>query len=76
MTTKATIISGINAKVGNTAYTAWRIGLTHDLVERKGYWGTTKGQNVSHWASWTADSLSEAQVCRATIKVRQQRQSG
>ena len=61
MTAKATIITGINAKVGTT-HSAWRIGLTHDVAERKAYWGTTKGQNISHWASWTADSLSDAQA--------------
>jgi hypothetical protein len=62
MTAKASIIAAISTRVGNTAYSAWRIGLTHDTAERKTYWGTTKGQTVSCWTSWTADSLSEAQA--------------
>jgi hypothetical protein len=60
MTAKATIIA-INAKVGTT-HSAWRIGLTHDLADRKIYWGTTERQDVSHWTTWTADSLSDAQA--------------
>ena len=40
MATKATIIAQIKSKVANS-YGAWRIGLTHDLTERKKYWGTT-----------------------------------
>jgi len=38
MTAKTTIIAAINAKVG-TGYSAWRIGLTHDLADRKKFWG-------------------------------------
>jgi hypothetical protein len=60
MTAKATIIAAINAKVG-TSYSAWRIGLTHDLAERKTYWGQTSKLDVSQWNAWTADSLSDAQ---------------
>ena len=61
MTAKATITAAINAKVGTT-HSAWRIDLTHDLAERKTYWGTTKRQDISHWTTWTADSLSDAQA--------------
>ncbi len=60
MTAKSTIVAGINAKVG-TSHSAWRIGLTHDLSERKAYWGTTSRLDVSHWTTWTADSLKDAQ---------------
>jgi hypothetical protein len=35
MTAKATIISEINTTIGSL-YTAYRIGITHDPVERKG----------------------------------------
>ena len=60
MTAKVTITAGINAKIGFN-YSAWRIGLTHDLAERKNYWSATKGQDVSRWSAWTADSLPDAQ---------------
>jgi hypothetical protein len=61
MTSKATITSEIRAKVGQGGYASWRIGLTHDLAERKKYWGEAQGKNVSSWKNWTADSLSDAQ---------------
>jgi hypothetical protein len=60
MATKASIIAAINSKVG-TNYAAWRIGLTHDLAERKKFWGETERQNTSHWTAWEADCLSDAQ---------------
>lgn len=61
MATKANIISAINAKVGNTEYNIWRIGLTHDPAERKKYWKETENQNTDWWSQWEADSLSDAQ---------------
>ena len=61
MASKASIISAIQARVGSTSFSAWRIGLTHDLAERKKYWGETENQNVGCWVAWTADSLSDAQ---------------
>lgn len=60
MTTKSNIVSAITNKCSGS-YTAWRIGLTHDLVERKKYWGETQKQDVKLWADWTADSLKDAQ---------------
>ena len=62
--TKAKIIEAIQSKVG-TRYELWRIGLTHDLVERKAYWKDTKNENVAYWVDWTADSLSDAQDIEA-----------
>jgi hypothetical protein len=67
MAAKATIISQISTKVG-TNYSAWRVGLTHDLAERKKYWGTTCNLDISYWMAWQADSLSDAQdIERACI---------
>jgi hypothetical protein len=54
-------MAAINAKIGDTKYSIWRIGLTHDLVERKAYWRDTENENVKYWSDWTADSLSNAQ---------------
>jgi len=65
MATKASIISAINAKVGSTEYKIWRIGLTHDLAERKKYWKETEKQNTDWWSQWEADSLSDAQGIEA-----------
>jgi hypothetical protein len=61
MGSKAAIVSAIDVKIANTKFNIWRIGLTHDLAERKAYWSMTKGQNVSYWSAWTADSLKDAQ---------------
>jgi hypothetical protein len=61
MATKASIMSAINAKIGTTAFNIWRIGLTHDLKERKTYWKDTEKKNVDYWSDWQADSLSDAQ---------------
>jgi len=58
---KASIIRAIEDRVGTTPHSAWRIGLTHDLAERKKYWGESENQNVTSWTDWTADSLSDAQ---------------
>ena len=62
MSTKSGIVTGINSRVGTTALSAWRIGLTHDLAERKKYWRDTENQDVSDWSTWEADSLSDAQA--------------
>jgi hypothetical protein len=58
-------MSAITSKVGNTKFSIWRIGLTHDLVERKKYWKETEKENVTYWSNWTADSLSDAQDIEA-----------
>jgi hypothetical protein len=65
MATKQSIMSEIETKVGSTKYSIWRIGLTHDLSERKKHWGETEKKNVSWWSSWTTDSLSDAQDIEA-----------
>lgn len=56
---KQTIIDEITAMVG-TNYSAWRIGLTHDPSKRKEEW-KNEGMNVSAWAEWEADSLTDAE---------------
>jgi len=61
MATKSSIIAAINIKVGNSGFTIWRVGLTHDLAERKKYWRDTKGESVTHWSDWTTESLADAQ---------------
>lgn len=58
---KSDIINAIASKRGTTEYGIWRIGLTHDLVERKVYWRDIENQDVDHWSDWQADSLSDAQ---------------
>jgi hypothetical protein len=63
MSTKASIITAIDAKVSTYSY--WRIGLTHDLAERKAYWKDTKKEDVKYWVAWEADSLSDAQDIEA-----------
>ncbi len=59
--TKAKIKSAVETKRGNTGYIVWHIGLTHNLAERKKYWGETERVNVNLWSEWQADSLSDAQ---------------
>jgi hypothetical protein len=60
---KQDIINTINAKVSSLGggFSAWRIGLTHEPTERKTHWRDTEDENVSCWALWQADSLSDAQ---------------
>jgi len=58
---KSEIINAITAKVVSTPYNIWRIGLTHDLVERKLTWRVIERLDVTHWSDWQADSLSDAQ---------------
>jgi hypothetical protein len=69
MTVKATIISEINATIGSL-YTAYRIGITHDPVERKTYW--TSKESTTHWKQWVADSLADAQAIE-TYFIQQKR---
>ncbi len=59
MASKADIVAAINAKV--KTYNLWRIGLTHDLAERKQYWRDTERKDTTYWSQWTADSLANAQ---------------
>jgi hypothetical protein len=61
MASKATIKQEIEKRVGTTSYSAWRIGLTHDLADRKSYWRDTMKENIGSWTAWPADSLSDAQ---------------
>jgi hypothetical protein len=64
MTSKANIISAISTRIGNSKtvnYSAWRIGLTHDVQNRHNYWKNDEGERVDHWLSWEADSLADAQ---------------
>jgi hypothetical protein len=65
MATKESIMAAIKLKVGSTSYDIWRIGLTHDLAERKQYWKDTEKLSVDYWSDWTADSLSDAQDIEA-----------
>jgi len=58
--TKTSIVTAIESKVGSH-YGLWRIGLTHDLAERKRYWKDTEDLSVDYWSDWTADSLSDAE---------------
>jgi hypothetical protein len=59
------IANAIVSRVGTSGFVSWRIGLTHDLAERKKYWSETKNENVTYWTAWEADSLSSAQQVEA-----------
>lgn len=63
MATKESIMTAIESKV--STYSLWRIGLTHDLAERKQYWGETKKETITYWSDWAADSLSDARAIEA-----------
>lgn len=65
MARKADIIAAIQHKTGTTNLGIWRIGLTHDLDERKAYWKNTEKETVTYWSDWIADSLSDAQDIEA-----------
>ena len=59
---KSEIIAAIEKKVGSTAYSIWRIGITNDPNERKRYWTETEKQSTTSWSQWQADSLADAQA--------------
>jgi hypothetical protein len=64
VTSKAAIISAITARVDiskTVNYSAWRIGLTHDLQNRRDYWKNDQKDSIEHWMSWEAESLADAQ---------------
>jgi hypothetical protein len=65
MATQESIIAAIYAKVGPTSHSIWRIGLTHDLDERKRYWKDTEKQSIDYWSDWKSDSLRDAQTIEA-----------
>jgi hypothetical protein len=58
MASKAEIMAAIQSKC--LTYSYWRIGLTHDVAERKAYWRDTEKQSVTYWADWAANSISDA----------------
>lgn len=60
MSSKATIKREIAAKVRQRKFNAWTIGLTHDVRAQRVLIGYTLKENIDHWMSWVADSLSDA----------------
>ncbi|MGD0058251.1 MAG: hypothetical protein ABSD58_02425 [Verrucomicrobiia bacterium] len=64
---KADIIAAITTRIGSSKFSVWRIGLTHDLVERKKYWADTEKLDTQYWTWWQADSLSDAQDIEAAF---------
>jgi len=65
LNSKESIIAAIESRIGTTNYGSWRIGLTHESVERKRYWSTEERQECTHWTQWTTASLSDAQDIEA-----------
>lgn len=63
MANRTVIAAAIEARVKavTAGYGSWRIGLTHDLVQRKQEWENAK-ESCGCWTSWTADSLPDAQA--------------
>ncbi|MGH7227357.1 MAG: hypothetical protein ACRELF_29440, partial [Gemmataceae bacterium] len=59
MASKQSIIDEIVRRVGTSSFIHWQIGITDDEAKRKGEW-KDNGENVDHWASWQADSLTDA----------------
>jgi hypothetical protein len=66
MSTKATIVSEISSHTKLYLASAWRIGLTHDPVERRRHW-SNDGHHTSLWKQWQADSLTDAQDIEAAF---------
>jgi hypothetical protein len=59
--TEKELKDAIIKRVGTSSFSAWRIGLTQDLDERKKYWKETEKEDIQYWTNWTADSLTIAQ---------------
>ena len=58
MTDKATVTTEVDVLVGGN-YRAWRIGLTNDVRETRKQL-TSRGNDLSGWQQWKADSLADA----------------
>jgi hypothetical protein len=61
------ILLQIKMKVGNARLHNWRIGLTHDVDERRKHWTETEKLDTRQWESWQADSLTDAQDLEASF---------
>lgn len=71
MATKASIIAGIEFKVGQSAnYTGWNVGVTHDPEQCQRNMLLMERKNTERWSDWQANSLGEAEeiVSRFTEK--------
>lgn len=55
------IAAAIITKIGQTNCGIWRIGLTHDWIQRKSEW-KNEGELVDYWSCWETDSLADAQA--------------
>lgn len=60
MPSKITIMAELKARVGNTTYAAWYIGLTRDPQTQQKYLHETENQDISRWTTWFAASLPDA----------------
>lgn len=58
---KEKIISDITAKVGQSQFNYWRIGITNDPDAHKKYLTRTGNEDTVCWTHWEADSLTDAQ---------------
>ena len=56
----ADAISSLVESSQTANYGAWRIGLTHELSQRKKE-HKDSGKDVQYWKQWQADSLSDAE---------------
>ena len=63
MASKASIISAINSKVGNS-HRDYQIGITDNTRERKEYW-TGQGKITRFWSEWEAESSTDAKDIEA-----------
>lgn len=62
MATKASIIAGIEFKVGQSAnYTGWNIGVTHDPEKSQRDMLLVARKNTERWSDWQANSLGEGE---------------
>lgn len=60
MATAQDLANEIYRRVGSSSLGAWRVGLTHDLGERKAHW-QSQG-DCTHWCAWQCESLGDAQA--------------
>ena len=67
MTSKATIISEIDAKT-NHNYSLYRIGITDNPKERQEYWATQ--ETTKYWKQWQADFRPTPRLSKPTLSTR------
>ena len=73
---QAAIIAAIEAKIGETEYEIWRIGITNDPDRTQRYWSETEKKKIFFWTHWPAESQQDAQQIKTYFVLERGLQDG